>query len=74
MSEKLQTFFIKSGKEVEYDGQMYYYMPRVDLAKNTGDDYLYCADAQVDDNKMLFVAELYVEGEPIKNCYLLPKE
>ena len=74
MSEKLQKFFIESDKEVEYDGQMYYYMPRVELAKNLGDNYLYCADAQVDDNKMLFVAELYVEGEPIENCYLLPKE
>ena len=74
MSEKLQKFFIESDKEVEYDGQMYYYMPRVELAKNLGDNYLYCADAQVDDNKMLFVAELYVECEPIENCYLLPKE
>lgn len=72
MSEKLQTFFIESGKEVEYDGKMYYYMPRVDIAKSIGDNYLYCADAQVDDGKMLFVEELTPVGE--QNCYLLPKE
>lgn len=72
MSEKLQTFFIESDKEVEYDGKTYYYVPRVDIAKNIGDNYLYCADAQVDDGKMLFVEELTPVGE--QNCYLLPKE
>lgn len=72
MSEKLQTFFIESDKVVEYDGKTYYYVPRVDIAKNIGDNYLYCADAQVDDGKMLFVEELTPVGE--QNCYLLPKE
>lgn len=72
MSEKLQTFFIESGKEVEYDGKTYYYVPRVDIAKSIGDNYLYCADAQVDDGKMLFVEKLTPVGE--QNCYLLPKE
>lgn len=72
MSEKLQKFFIETDKEVEYDGQMYYYMPRVDLANNLGDNYLYCADSQVDDGTMMFVAELPAVGE--QNCYLLPKE
>lgn len=74
MTVKTNDTIKDNGKTAEYNGEMYFVLTRDELAKTIGDNYLYCADYEVDENILLFLSSIEVEGTTLYNCYLLKQE
>lgn len=74
MTVKTNDTIKDNGKTAEYNGEMYFVLTRDELAKTIGDNYLYCADYEVDENILLFLSSIKVDGTTLYNCYLLKKE
>lgn len=74
MTVKTNDTIKDNGKTAEYNGEMYFVLTRDELAKTIGDNYLYCADYEVDENILLFLSSIEVDGTTLYNCYLLKQE